>query len=180
MLAIPVFRDRVAPVLDWCSKIVLISESGTGAASGRQIEEVAGMDAFTLVRTLKDRGVRVLICGALSPETLGYAESLGFRIIHGIAGEIDEILEAYRGQKLNRPQYWLPGRFGQCGRRGCVPAGKNDAGRKNRKSPACPKPGAPGTRACPCPGRGAGGPSGSSKPSGPLRCPSCGCPIDEK
>ena len=38
MLAIPVFRARVAPVLDWCSKIIIIPEEGTDAASGRQID----------------------------------------------------------------------------------------------------------------------------------------------
>ena len=28
MLAIPVFRARVAPVLDWCSKIIIFPEEG--------------------------------------------------------------------------------------------------------------------------------------------------------
>jgi L-ascorbate metabolism protein UlaG (beta-lactamase superfamily) len=31
MLAIPVFRARVAPVLDWCSKIILIPEEAADA-----------------------------------------------------------------------------------------------------------------------------------------------------
>ena len=40
MMAIPVFRARVAPVLDWCSKIIIIPKEGSDAASSRQIDVV--------------------------------------------------------------------------------------------------------------------------------------------
>ncbi len=108
MLAIPVFRARVAPVLDWCSKIIIIPEEGVNAASGRQID-VMEENIFRLMRTLREKGTRTLICGALSPEMLNYGESIGLRIIHGIAGDIEEVLQAYRERKLDRPQYWIPG-----------------------------------------------------------------------
>ena len=112
MLAIPVFRARVAPVLDWCSKIILIPEEGADAASGLQID-VMEEDTFRLMRTLREQGTKTLICGALSPEMLNYGESIGLRIIHGIAGDIEEVLQAYREQKLDQPKYWLPGCRGQ-------------------------------------------------------------------
>ena len=112
MLAIPVFRARVAPVLDWCSKIIIIPEEGVNAASGRQID-VMEENIFRLMRTLREKGTRTLICGALSPEMLNYGESIGLRIIHGIAGDIEEVLQAYRERKLDRPQYWIPGCRGQ-------------------------------------------------------------------
>ena len=112
MLAIPVFRARVAPVLDWCSKIIIIPEEGVNAASGRQID-VMEENIFRLMRTLREKGTRTLICGALSPEMLNYGESIGLRIIHGIAGDIEEVLQAYRERKLDPPQYWIPGCRGQ-------------------------------------------------------------------
>ncbi len=112
MLAIPVFRARVAPVLDWCSKIIIIPEEGADAASGQQID-VMEENIFRLMRTLQGKGIKTLICGALSPEMLNYGESIGLRIIHGIAGDIDEVLQAYRERKLDRPQYWLPGCHGR-------------------------------------------------------------------
>ena len=112
MLAIPVFRARVAPVLDWCSKIIIIPEEGPDAASGRDID-VMEENIFRLMRTLREKGIKTLICGALSPEMLNYCESIGLRIIHGIAGDIEEVLQAYREQKLDQPQYWLPGCRGQ-------------------------------------------------------------------
>ncbi len=112
MLAIPVFRARVAPVLDWCSKIIIVPEEGADAASGRQID-VMEENIFRLMRTLREQGIKTLICGALSPEMLNYGESIGLRIIHGIAGEIEEVLQAYREGKLDQPRYWLPGCRGQ-------------------------------------------------------------------
>ncbi len=112
MLAIPVFRARVAPVLDWCSKIILIPEEGADAASSLQID-VMEEDTFRLMRTLQEKGTKTLICGALSPEMLYYGQSIGLRIIHGIAGDIEEVLQAYRKQKLDEPKYWLPGCRGQ-------------------------------------------------------------------
>ncbi len=112
MLAIPVFRARVAPVLDWCSKIIIIPIEGADAASGRQID-VMEENTFGLMRTLRDKGIKTVICGALSPEMLNYGESLGLKIIYGIAGDIEEILQAYRERKLDRPRYWLPGCCGQ-------------------------------------------------------------------
>ena len=112
MLAIPVFRARVAPVLDWCTKMMVFPDDGPDAASGRQID-AGNENIFGLIRTLREQGIQTLVCGALSPEILNYGESIGLRIIHGIAGEIEEVLRAYREQKLDQPRYWLPGCGGQ-------------------------------------------------------------------
>jgi predicted Fe-Mo cluster-binding NifX family protein len=108
VLAIPVFRARVAPVLDWCSKILIFPEEGADFKSHRQIV-VVEKNIVRLMQTLREQGIETLICGALSPETLNYGESIGLRIIHGIAGEIEEILQAYREKKLDQPKYRLPG-----------------------------------------------------------------------
>ena len=112
MLAIPVFRARVSPVLDWCSKIMIFSEKGTDLESHRQVD-VTEKNVLRLMQNLREQGIETLICGALSPETLDYGESIGMKIIHGIAGEIEEVLQAYRERKLDQPKYWLPGCRGQ-------------------------------------------------------------------
>ncbi|MGO8945914.1 MAG: NifB/NifX family molybdenum-iron cluster-binding protein [Syntrophobacteraceae bacterium] len=112
MLAIPVFRSRVAPVLDWCSKIIIIPDKGSDAESGREID-VVKENMFRLMRSMREQGITTLICGALSPEILNHGESIGLRIIHGIAGDIEEVLQAYHERKLDQPKYWLPGCRGQ-------------------------------------------------------------------
>lgn len=107
MLAIPVFRDRVAPVFDWCSRIIIIPEKMADEESIRQID--VKENTFKLMRRLQEQGIRTLICGAMSSEALNYGRSIGLKIIHGIAGEIQDVLQAYRDQKLDQPQYCLPG-----------------------------------------------------------------------
>lgn len=56
MTAIPVFRARVEPVLDWCSKIVVISEKEPDVASGREID-VMKKNIFKLMRMLLEQGI---------------------------------------------------------------------------------------------------------------------------
>lgn len=107
-LAIPVFRSRVAPVLNWCSRIYLFAEETEGVTPGQEIV-LLNMSAFDRLRILHQEGIRTLICGALSPDLLTYGESMGLYIIYGIAGEIDEVIKAYHTHKLNQPCFWLPG-----------------------------------------------------------------------
>jgi len=111
-LAIPVFRSRVAPVLNWCSKMLVLGENAASGAVGQEIL-LLNMSAFDRLRILRDEGIRTLICGALSPDLLSYGEHLGIRIICGVAGDIDEVLQAYHTQQLDQPCFWLPGCAGQ-------------------------------------------------------------------
>jgi len=124
-LAIPVFRSRVAPVLNWCSKILILPENTEEITAGDEIV-LLHMNAFDRLGVLKEEGVKTLICGALSPDLLNYGESLGLRIIHGIAGEIGDVLKAYRSKKLDQPCFRLPGCRGSCFHRKTFPAGKNE------------------------------------------------------
>lgn len=54
------------------------------------------------MRTLREQGIRILIFGALSPETFNFAKHR-FRNHHGMAWEIEEVLHAYREVKLGQP-----------------------------------------------------------------------------
>ena len=169
MLAIPVFRARVAPVLDWCSKIIIIPEEGADAAAGRQID-VMKENVFRQMQTLREQGIKTLICGALSPEMLNYGESIGLRIIHGIAGDIDEVLQAYREQKLDQPKYWLPGCRGQRRYKGgawCTGRGTDGIASGGKSGGSGTGPARKGSSHLPL-DKAAGGPGGFCV------CPKCG------
>jgi hypothetical protein len=121
-LAIPVFRFRVAPVLNWCSKMLILGESAATCAAGQEML-LLNMSAFDRLRILRDEGICTLICGALSPNLLSYGEHLGLRIICGVAGDVDEVLRAYHTKQLDQPRFWLPGCTGQRNyRRNCLRA----------------------------------------------------------
>jgi hypothetical protein len=122
-LAIPVFRSRVAPVLNWCSRMLIFPTDLAAGGSGQEIL-LPDMSAFDRLRMLQKQGVSTLICGALSPDLLQYAGHLGLHVIYGVAGDIEDVLGAYRNQRLDHPHYWLPGCKGRRNyRQGCVKRG---------------------------------------------------------
>ena len=112
MLAIPVFRSRVAPVLNWCSKILVFPGEMANSVCEREIV-LSDPNPFDLLRLLRKEGVETLICGALSSEVLHFGQHLGLRIVHGIAGDIGDVLRAYREEQLDQPSFWLPGYRGR-------------------------------------------------------------------
>lgn len=183
MVAIPIFRTRVAPVLDWCSKILIVSGEGLDKAASHEIS-VKEDSRFALMRTLQRQGIEIVICGALSPEMLHYGEGLGLRIIHGIAGDIGEVLQAYRNGELDRPRYWLPGCGGQRRYKGgakCTAktAGGGPEGARSAKGLGSWSTGAGNKAAggpgglCVCPQCGATVGHERGIPCSQVRCPEC-------
>ncbi len=127
MIAIAVLRARVAPVLDWCSRFEIYPEAAGEEADGAEIV-FENSRCHEILKHLRDRGVMSVICGALTRELLDYAENLGIQVIYGVAGAVPEILQAYRTEALDRPQYWLPGCRGPCRyRRGRLNGGVSNA-----------------------------------------------------
>ncbi|MEJ5363988.1 MAG: hypothetical protein WHS86_02710 [Desulfosoma sp.] len=118
MLAVAVSKGRVAPVLDWCSQILLIDVCGEGDWAARVLD-VGGSNPYERLERLKARKAATLICGAVSRELLLYAEGLGLRVLHGVAGEVEEVIRAYRSGRLDQPAFWLPGCGGPRRYRSC-------------------------------------------------------------
>ncbi len=117
MIAIPVMRGRVAPVLNWCSQILIFPANlEKGLSRKLRVPELAPRGRLTFLR---DQGVNTLICGALSTDLQNLAMQMGFSVISGIAGEVNEVVEAYRQNRLDQPEFWLPGCQGpKCCRQG--------------------------------------------------------------
>jgi hypothetical protein len=108
MIAIPLHQSRVAPVLDWCSTIVLIPKNADKSWHDGERLSVK-TNVFDLMRLLHSMDVSPVICGALSPPVLRYGQHLGLEFICGISGAIDEVVEAYRAGELDQPRFRLPG-----------------------------------------------------------------------
>jgi predicted Fe-Mo cluster-binding NifX family protein len=107
MIAIPVMRGRVAPVLNWCSQVLLFPANPEGGL-GQELR-LPELTPRERLEFLRDQRVNTLICGALSTDLHNCAIQLGLSVISGVAGEVGEVLEAYRQNRLEQPEFWLPG-----------------------------------------------------------------------
>jgi predicted Fe-Mo cluster-binding NifX family protein len=173
LLAIPVLRSRVAPVFNWCSRVHLFGGDGPGAVQYQAELDLGSLSALGRLETLRRLGVQTLICGALSPDLMVYGEQLGLSIIAGVAGEIEDVVQAFVRRELDQPRFWLPGCQGPRRYRGrCSMAGS--ASRSTGSSDGRPEP---------FMGGGDAGSAGSESPSsrrsrggpgGVCVCPRCG------
>lgn len=185
MIAIPVMRGRVAPVLNWCSRM-LIFPAIPDKAEGQEfcVPELGPEERLQL---LQENGVHTLICGALSANLQHFATKLGLTIIPGVAGEVGEVLTAYRENRLSQPEFWLPGcqgsrRYRQgLGQEKCLASSENQGGKqampggKGGRGAGQGQGGPPGGR-CRGAGGGPGGPGGGQGAgmTDDCVCPACG------
>ena len=182
MLAIPVLRSRVAPVLNWCSRIQIFPEEPSGENLSQELI-MPHLEAAQRLQVLRDHGVSTLICGALSADLLRCARNLGLTVVSGVAGEVEEVVQSYRQNNLDHPRFRLPGCRGACRYRSGLrrdqdrlcngqakPGGRS--GRSNRDRTRTPGPGPGGF--CRCPACRFQVDHEQGIPCIQVRCPRCG------
>ena len=114
-VAIPIFQNRVSPVLDSCRHMLIID-----------IQQKAEMDRETVYldeMSLTERcgifaklDVAMVICGGVSEIFANMLMGANIRLLNGIAGEIDDVITAFLEKRLDKPQFYMPG-FRQDNRR---------------------------------------------------------------
>ena len=112
LVAVPEFKGRVAPTFDFCHKLTLwrIDDRGVRAAGHRQCK---GLAPQKRAPKLKSLGVDLLLCGAIGKEVEDDIRSLGIEVKGGLAGEVMEVISAYRCRALGESRFKMPGVFGQ-------------------------------------------------------------------
>jgi predicted Fe-Mo cluster-binding NifX family protein len=107
-IAIPCFESRISPVLDACKRLLVVDID-----KGREVSRVE----LTLERTsLMDRieiftrwGINKIICAGVSDVMCRYLAARNIVLISGIAGDLEEILNAYICNKLDDACFMMPG-----------------------------------------------------------------------
>ena len=121
-LAIPVWNDRVSPVFDTASRVLLL-DLADGIEQARQLVEVAQARFSTeRAKRLAELGVNVLVCGAISRPLASYLSAAGIILIPWVSGALEEVLRAYLTDRLSDPCWRMPGCGGRH-RHGNVQAG---------------------------------------------------------
>jgi predicted Fe-Mo cluster-binding NifX family protein len=112
-LAIPVRHDRVSPVFDTASRLLLV-DLADGIEQARQLVEVAQATFPTeRAKRLAELGVNVLVCGAISRPLAGCVSAARIALVPWVAGPVEEVLRAYLVGKLVGLRWRMPG----CGAR---------------------------------------------------------------
>jgi predicted Fe-Mo cluster-binding NifX family protein len=107
-VAIPIFRSRVSPVFDSCTRVMLVDVKHNQEIKRSEIY----LDKLSLterVAILQKSRVKTIICGGISDMLQNMLRGMNICLISGIAGEVDQVVSAYLSERLNDPQFYMPG-----------------------------------------------------------------------
>ncbi len=107
-VAIPIFRLKVSPVFDSCSRVLLVDIVNNREVDRKEIY----LDSLSLTERLTilhKSGVTVVICGGISDVMENMIIGEKIELISNIAGEIEYVLKAYLAKELDHSQFHVPG-----------------------------------------------------------------------
>lgn len=106
--AIPVFMGRVSPVLDSCTQLGLLESSRNQETACRTIS-MKSSSIFERADEIKRLGIGVIICGAVSDAFFNLLKEGDVRLVCGITGDIEDVIDAYRNGTLTQARFRMPG-----------------------------------------------------------------------
>ena len=107
-IAIPIWEDKISPVLDTASRLLIVEIEDQEVASRFEIY----LDEQDLSRRcFRIRGMEVdtLICGAISHHFVRMLTGSGIDVIPEISGQAEEVLKAYLKGDLFNSRFFMPG-----------------------------------------------------------------------
>jgi len=107
-LAIPIFKARVSPVFDTCTRILLIDFKNKRQIAQKELD----LDNFSLqerLQILEKNDVGVIICGGISNIFHAMLSNSNILLISGIYGNVDEVVTAHCDGRLDDPCFFMPG-----------------------------------------------------------------------
>ena len=108
-VAVSVWGDRVSPVLDTASTI-RVAEIGEGKLREGCIDvRLDDMEFCRRCSRICGMGIDVIICGAVSKTMATMLEAAGVKVVSGISGNCDRIMDAYLDGTLFSSRFRMPG-----------------------------------------------------------------------
>lgn len=107
-VAIPIFQTRISPVLDSCRHMLLLDIEQSDEMDRRNIylDEMSLVERIGILTKLE---VSIVICGGVSETFANMLLGSNIRLLNGIAGEIDDVITAFLGERLDKPRFYMPG-----------------------------------------------------------------------
>ena len=107
-IAIPVWENKVSPVLDTASRLMVVELKEGGPTSRLEIY-LDERDLSRRCMRIQDLCVDTLICGAVTRYFSEMLKASGIKLIQGISGQPEAVLNAYLDGTLAHPKYLMPG-----------------------------------------------------------------------
>jgi len=107
-VAIPIYQSRVSPVFDTCTRLLLIDFENDRQVKRKEFD----LDNFSLearLQLLQKNDVAVVICGGISDVFDAILSNSNIRLICGICGNVDEVIQAHIAGRLDNPCFFMPG-----------------------------------------------------------------------
>jgi len=107
-IAVPTWRDRVSPVFDVAGTLLLVDVEAE-LESQRNDAQLTDLDPVARVRKLRELGVDVLICAAISQSLEELLTAAGITVMSRTCGDVDEVLQAFQTGRLHEQRFAMPG-----------------------------------------------------------------------
>ena len=93
-IAIPVWEEKVSPLLDTASMLLIVEMDRLGEIARFQMA-LEEYEPGRKARRIRDIGVDVIICGAVSDFVSRALSAAGIRVIPEISGQAEEVMDAF-------------------------------------------------------------------------------------
>jgi predicted Fe-Mo cluster-binding NifX family protein len=107
-IAISIWEDKISPVLDTASKLLIVEDNSQNESS-RFEANLLEQDMSLRCSFIRGLDLDVLICGAVSRQFREMLRACGIKIISGIAGPAEDVLDAYLHGDLYHSGFFMPG-----------------------------------------------------------------------
>ena len=107
-VAMPIWEGRISPVLDVAGRFLVIHYEKRREVSRREFL-VAQTQPASLIKGIKEMGVEVLVCGAVSQAIADGLTHAGVRVLPFICGDVETVLQAFLLNTLDQPEFRMPG-----------------------------------------------------------------------
>jgi predicted Fe-Mo cluster-binding NifX family protein len=107
-IAIPTFHHRVSPVLDTCTRLLIIDYEGQAEVERREVafDRYSTSERFEIVKRLDPDAI---ICCGISEVFDRMLQTAGIKLICGIVGDVQQVAEAFIFNRLETPCFRVPG-----------------------------------------------------------------------
>jgi len=107
-VAIPYHLGYISPVFDVARNFLVVS-TRDGGQKGREKVVIETIDPFLRAQGLKNHGVHVVVCGAISQPYETALSARGIKVIGAICGPLEEVLWAFLDGTFDDPRFLMPG-----------------------------------------------------------------------